>query len=102
MQTICHLSVLVHKQAKKYGDREAIIYKDFGGDKWKSISWNEFSLRVKQVSNALLNIGAKPQENIAVFAQNSLDFSVPTSVPTACACAASRSTPQAANSRYST
>lgn len=74
MQTICHLSVLVHKQAKKYGDREAIIYKDFGGDKWKSISWNEFSLRVKQVSNALLNIGAKPQENIAVFAQNSLDY----------------------------
>ena len=74
MQTLCHLSVLIHEQAKKYGDREALIYKDFGGDTWKSVSWNEFSLRVKQVSNALLNLGAKPQENIAVFAQNSLQY----------------------------
>ena len=74
MQTRCHLSVLIHEQAKKYGDREALIYKDFGGAKWKSLSWNQFSLRVKQVSNALLNLGAKPQENIAVFAQNCLEY----------------------------
>lgn len=74
MQTRCHLSVLVHEQAKKYGDREVLIYKDFGGSKWKSISWNQFSLRVKQVSNALLNLGAKPQENIAVFSQNCLEY----------------------------
>ena len=74
MQTRCHLSVLVHEQAKKYGDREALIYKDFGGSKWKSISWNQFSLRVKQVSNALLNLGVKPQENIAVFSQNCLEY----------------------------
>lgn len=74
MQTRCHLSVLVHEQAKKYGDREALIYKDFGGSKWKSISWNQFSLRVKQVSNALLNLGVKPQENIAVFSQNCVEY----------------------------
>ncbi len=74
MQTRCHLSALIHEQAKKYGDREALIYKDFGGSKWKSVSWKIFSLRVKQVSNALLNLGLKPQECIAVFSQNCAQY----------------------------
>ena len=33
-----------------------------------------FSLRVKQVSNALLNLGVRPQENIAVFSQNCVEY----------------------------
>ena len=74
MQTRCHLSVLIHEQAKKYGDREALIYKDFGGSKWKSVSWKIFSLRVKQVSNAFLNLGLKLQESIAVFSQNCAQY----------------------------
>lgn len=74
MQTRCHLSVLIHQQAKKYGDKTALIFKSFGGSSWKSVSWNQFSLRVKQVSNALLNLGAKPQENIAVFSQNCVQY----------------------------
>lgn len=74
MQTKCHLSVLIHQQAKKYGDKAALTFKTFGGEKWKTVSWNQFSLRVKQVSNALLNIGAKPQENIAVFSQNCVQY----------------------------
>ena len=74
MQTRCHLSVLIHEQAKKYGDREALIYKDFGGSKWKSVSWKIFSLRVKQVSNAFLSLGLKPQESIAVFSQNCAQY----------------------------
>ena len=74
MQTNSHLSRLVHDQAKKYGDREALIYKDFGGHDWKSMSWNQFSEKVKQVSNALLNLGVKVQENVGVFSQNSLQY----------------------------
>ncbi len=74
MQTRCHLSALIHEQAKKYGDREALLYKDFGGSKWKSVSWKIFSLRVKQVSNAFLNLGLKPQESIAVFSQNCAQY----------------------------
>ena len=49
MKMNCHLSVLVHEQAKLYGDREEIIYKEFGGSEWKSISWNQLSDTVKQV-----------------------------------------------------
>ena len=74
MQTNSHLSVLVHDQAKKYGDREALIYRDFGGKTWKSYSWNEFSHKVKVVSNALLNLGVKPQENLGIFSQNSVQY----------------------------
>jgi len=74
MQTRCHLSVLIHEQAKKYGNREAITFRNFGSLKWNTVSWNQFSLRVKQVSNALLNLGAKPQESIAVFSQNCVQY----------------------------
>lgn len=74
MQTRCHLSVLIHEQAKKYGSRTALTFKPFGKDRWESVSWEHFSLRVKQVSNALLNLGVRPQENIAVFSQNCVEY----------------------------
>ena len=74
MQTNSHLSRLIHDQAKKYGDREVLIYKDFGGKEWKSYSWNQFSETVKKVSNAMLNLGVKVQENVGVFSQNSIQY----------------------------
>ncbi|MDD7074413.1 MAG: long-chain fatty acid--CoA ligase [Prevotella sp.] len=74
MKMNCHLSVLVHEQAKQYGDREEIIYKEFGGSEWKSLSWNQLSDTVKQVSNALLNLGVKVQENIGIFSNNCAQY----------------------------
>ncbi len=76
MQTKSHLSVLIHDQAAKYGDREALLYKEFGGKTWKSCSWNKFSETVKVVSNAMLNLGIKVQENVAIFSQNSMHYVV--------------------------
>lgn len=74
MQTKCHLSVLIREQAKKYGDREALVYKDFGSTEWKSVSWRKFYDTVRQVSGALLSIGVEPQENVGVFSQNSAHY----------------------------
>lgn len=74
MQTNSHLSVMIHEQARKYGDREVLIYKDFGGSAWKSCTWNQFSQTAKKVSNALLNLGVGVQENIGVFAQNCVQY----------------------------
>ena len=74
MQNLSHLALLIHEQAKTYGDREVLIYKDFGGTKWESYSWNQFSQTVKLVSNALLNLGVKVQENVGVFSQNSAPY----------------------------
>ena len=74
MLTNSHLSVLVHDQAKNYGDREALVYQDFGAKEWKSMSWNQMSAMVKQVSNALLNLGVHVQENVGIFSQNSVQY----------------------------
>ena len=74
MQTNSHLSVLIHDQARKYGNRSVLTFRPFGSLQWKTVSWNQFSLRVKQVSNAMLNLNIKPQENIAVFAQNCIHY----------------------------
>ena len=74
MQTNTHLARLIHNQAKIYGDREVLIYKDFGSKEWKSYSWNQFSRTVRVVSNALLNLGVKVQENVGVFSQNSIQY----------------------------
>ena len=74
MQTRCHLSVLALKQAEKYGEREAFTYKDFGGSVWKTMSYGRFATLVKEASNALLNLGAKPQDAIGVFSQNCIQY----------------------------
>ena len=74
MQTNCHLSVLIHEQAKKYGTKPVLTYRDFGSLKWKSVTWNDFSAMVRQVSNALLNVGVGVQENIGVFSQNTVQY----------------------------
>ena len=70
MQTKCHLSELVARQAKKYGNRIAITYRDYEKGKWIPISWNAFAKTVEKVSKSLLSLGTKVQENIAVFSQN--------------------------------
>ena len=74
MQINSHLSVLVHDLAKKWGEKTALTFRKFGSDQWQSVSFNLFSLRVKQVSNALLNLGAKPLDKIAVFSQNCVHY----------------------------
>ena len=74
MQTKCHLSVLIHEQARKYGSRTALTFRLFGKNTWESVSWEHFSQRVKQVSNALLELGVRPQDNLAVFSQNCVEY----------------------------
>ena len=74
MQINSHMSVLIHDLAAHYGNREMLIYQDFGGKEWKSLSWNQVSNTVKEVSNALLNLGVKVQENIGIFSQNSVQY----------------------------
>ena len=61
---------VVHSQAEKYGERVALRYRDYDLGKWMDISWNEFSRRVRLVSNALLELGVGVQENVATFSQN--------------------------------
>ena len=67
---LCHLSKLIPEQAKKYGERAALSYRDYDLNEWIPISWNTFAQQVKRVSYALLRLGVKVQENIGIFSQN--------------------------------
>ena len=70
MITLCPFSRLIHEQAKKYGEKTALSYRDYSCNKWIPISWNTFSEKVTTVSNALVELGIRVQQNIAVFSQN--------------------------------
>ncbi len=74
MQINSHLSRLIHDVAAHYGDREALIYKNYGGQQWKSCSWNQFAGIVSQVSDAMLAMGVGVQENLGIFSQNSVHY----------------------------
>ena len=63
-------SVLIHQQAKKYGDRVALKHRDYKSNTWIPTTWNQFSDAVRTVSNALIEVGVEVQENIGVFTQN--------------------------------
>lgn len=65
-----HLSVLVHRQAAKYGERVALRYRDYDKNQWIPVSWNEFSEIVARASRALVALGVCEEENIGVFSQN--------------------------------
>lgn len=64
------LATLIHEQAKTYGEKTVMSYRDYDKNEWIPISWTEFSDTVYKVSNALLALGVNVQENIAVFSQN--------------------------------
>ena len=68
--TYHHLSVLVHRRAEKYGDKVALKYRDYEISQWIPITWNQFSQTVRQVANALIELGVQEEENIGIFSQN--------------------------------
>lgn len=68
--TYHHLSVLVHRQAEKYGDKVALKYRDYETAQWIPISWKQFSGTVRQAANAFVALGVEEQENIGIFSQN--------------------------------
>lgn len=70
MQNNSHYAHLIQQQAKTYGQRTALKYRDYRQGKWVPVSWNDFALRVGQVSRALIARGVAVQEHLAVFSQN--------------------------------
>lgn len=68
--TYHHLSVLVHRQAEKYGERIALKYRDYEKAQWIPITWKQFSDTVEIAANAMAELGIEEQENIGIFSQN--------------------------------
>lgn len=65
-----HLSILVHRQAIRYGKRTALKFRNPYEKKWKNISWNKFSDNVMKTAWAMAEIGVEEGDKIAVYSQN--------------------------------
>ena len=52
-----------------HGNEEAVRFKHNDSKDWESYTWDELSGLVRQISAALLNLGLKLHENVAIFSQ---------------------------------
>jgi long-chain acyl-CoA synthetase len=59
---------LFTRQVARQGDRLAIRFKEYGV--WHRVTWREYGESVDKVAAALLAFGLRPQENVAVLADN--------------------------------
>ena len=65
-----HLSILVHRQAVRYGKKTALKFRNPYEKKWKNISWNKFSDNVMKTAWAMAEMGVDEGDKIAVYSQN--------------------------------
>lgn len=65
-----HFAQLVFAQAKKYGDRTALCYRDNISDDWTKISWNSVANQVSALAKAFVEIGLTEHQRVAQFSQN--------------------------------
>ena len=61
---------LIPNQAARYGDREALRFRDYETQVWSSITWQGMQELVDRVALALLACGVEEQGRISVFTQN--------------------------------
>jgi len=64
------------KNIGSHGSEEAVRFKRTGGDRWLSYTWDELSSLVKQTSKALIASGVKSQDNVAIYSQNKVEWSI--------------------------
>lgn len=65
-----HFSQLIYAQAKKYGDKTALCYRNAINDEWSKISWREFADQVSVIAKAILELGVLEHQRVAQFSQN--------------------------------
>lgn len=64
------------KNIRSHGDEAAVQFKHNDSANWENYSWNELSGLVRKTSAALLNLGLEKQENVAIFSQNKIEWSI--------------------------
>lgn len=65
-----HLSILVHRQALRYGKKTALKYRHPYEKKWKNISWRRFSDYVNKTAWSMAELGVNEGDRIGVYSQN--------------------------------
>ena len=59
-----------------HGSEEAVTFKRIDSDSWSGYTWDELTALIKKTSKALIAGGTKPQENVAIFSQNKVEWSI--------------------------
>ena len=67
---LIHFSKLVAAKAKKHANRVALYYRDYSVAKWVEITWRELHEKVERVARALVSIGVKDEDRVAICSQN--------------------------------
>lgn len=67
---LIHFSKLVAAKAKKQANRVALYYRDYSVAKWVEITWRELHEKVERVARALVSIGVKDEDRVAICSQN--------------------------------
>ena len=61
---------LIPQQCAKYGDREALRFRDYETQVWTSITWKGFSQLIDRAAGALFMGGVEPHGRVCIFTQN--------------------------------
>ncbi|MBI4523431.1 MAG: long-chain fatty acid--CoA ligase [Deltaproteobacteria bacterium] len=61
-------------QAKRYGDR--VLYRFFREGEWRSYTWQEALLLVREVGTGLLSLGVTRGDRLAIFSANRVEWSL--------------------------
>ena len=61
---------LIPEQCTKYGDREALRFRDYETQVWSSLTWKDFSEQIDRAAGALLVNGVEEHGRICLFTQN--------------------------------
>lgn len=68
-----NLAKMIRARTERYGDRTALRYKQDG--RWSEVSWQERGRRIDEAACALLALGVKEGENVAIFSPNRAEWS---------------------------
>ena len=61
---------LIPQQCAKYGEREALRFRDYETQVWSSITWKGFAELIDRAAGALFTGGVEPQGRVCLFTQN--------------------------------
>ncbi len=61
---------LIPKQNAKYGEREALRFRDYETQVWSSLTWKGFSEQIDRAAGAMLVNGVEEQGRVCLFTQN--------------------------------
>jgi len=61
---------LIPRQCARYGDREALRFRDYDTQVWSSLTWQGFGEVIERAALSLLVNGVEPQGRLCLFTQN--------------------------------